>query len=87
MKQLIMLPHLCLLFIGGMYKSFAQDDSAKVAEEPKDTISIDNMDPVYYEDEATKEPSYTITYAIIGGIVVVVGGGGAAYFLLNKKKK
>jgi hypothetical protein len=88
MKQLIMLPLLCLLFIGGMYKSFAQDDSAKVAEEPKDTISIDNMDPVYYEDEATKESSYTITYVIIGGIVVVVVvGGGAAYFLLNKKKK
>jgi len=79
-----MLALLCLLFIGGMCKSFAQGDSAKVAEEPKDTISIDKMDPVYYEDEATKEPSYTMTYAII--VCIVVLGGGAAYFFKKKKK-
>ena len=86
MKQLIKLALLCLLFFGGMSKSFAQDDSSKIVEGPKDTISIDNMDPVYYEDEATKETSGTITYAIIGGIVVIVGGG-AAYFFMSKKKK
>lgn len=86
-----MLALLCLLFIGGICKSFAQDDSVKVVEGPKDTISIDNMDPVYYEDKATKEPSDTIIYAIIGGIVVVVvvvgGGGVTAYFFMKKKKK
>jgi len=73
-----------LLFIGGMTKSYAQGDSATVAEEPKDTISIDNMDPVYYDDETTKESSNTLTYAIIGGIVVI--GGGAFYFMKRKKK-
>ena len=85
MKKSIVLALFSLMFMGGMTKSYAQDDSAKVAEEPKDTISIDNMDPVYYEDEATKESSNGMTYyAIIGGIVVV---GGAAFYFIRKKKK
>jgi LPXTG-motif cell wall-anchored protein len=84
MKKSLMLALVGLMFVGGMTKSFAQEDSAKVAEEPKDTISIDNMDPVYYEEEATKESSNTTTYAIVGGIVVV---GGAAFYFMRKKKK
>ena len=84
MKKSLMLALVGLMFVGGMAKSYAQEDSAKVAEEPKDTISIDSMDPVYYEEEATKESSNTMTYAIVGGIVVV---GGAAFFYMRKKKK
>lgn len=80
-----MLALMGLMFAGGMTKTFAQDDSAKVAEEPKDTISIDNMDPVYYEEDTAKDSSNTMTYAIVGGIVVVVGG--AAFFFMRKKKK
>lgn len=77
-----------LMMTSGM-NVFAQDaattqDSAQIAEEPKDTISIDNMDPVFYEEEATKESSNGTTYAIIGGILVV---GGIAYFMIKKKKK
>ena len=74
-----------LLFIGGTSAVFAQgEDSTEVSlEEPKDTISIDKMDPVYYEEDATKESSNTLTYAIIGGIVIA----GAAYYFLQKKKK
>jgi LPXTG-motif cell wall-anchored protein len=79
-----MLALMGLMFVAGMAKSYAQEDSAKVAEEPKDTISIDNMDPVYYEEEATKESSNTTTYAIIGGVVVI---GAAAFFFMRKKKK
>ncbi len=78
-----MLALMGLMFAGGMTKTFAQDDSAKVAEEPKDTISIDNMDPVYYEEES-KDSSNTMIYEIVGGILVV---GGAAFFLIRKKKK
>jgi len=84
MKKSLMLALVGLMFVGGMTKSYAQDDSAKVAEEPKDTISIDSMDPVYYEEEATNESSNTMTYAIVGGIVVI---GGAAFFFMRKKKK
>jgi LPXTG-motif cell wall-anchored protein len=84
MKKSIALALFGLLFIGGMNQTYAQDDSAKVAEEPTDTISIDQMDPVYYEEDAAKEPSNAVTYAIIGGIVVI--GGGAFYFIRKKKK-
>jgi len=84
MKKSLMLALVGLMFIGGMTKSYAQEDSAKIAEEPKDTISIDSMDPVYYEEEATNEASNTMTYAIVGGIVVI---GGAAFFFMRKKKK
>ena len=79
-----MLAVLGLMFVGGMTKSYAQEDSAKVAEQPKDTISIDSMDPVYYEEGETKESSSTMTYAFIGGIVVI---GGAAFYYIKKKKK
>lgn len=84
MKKSIMLAIVGLMFVGGMTKSFAQEDSATIAEEPKDTISIDNMDPVFYEDEEPAKSSNTTTYAIIGGIVVI---GGAAYYFMKKKKK
>ena len=84
MKKSLILAFVGLMFVGGMTKSYAQPDSAKLAEEPKDTISIDKMDPVYYEEEATKESSNTTTYAIVGGIVVI---GGAAFFFMRKKKK
>ena len=83
MKKSIMLALVGLMFVGGMTKSFAQEDSATIAEEPKDTISIDNMDPVFYEEEEPAKSSNTTTYAIIGGIVVI---GGAAFYFMKKKK-
>lgn len=75
-----------MLFIGGPAVVYAQgEDSTDVTtEEPKDTISIDSQDPVYYEEPAAKETSNTMMYAFIGGIVVV---GGAAFYFMKKKKK
>ena len=84
MKKLITFALLGMMFWGGMSKLYAQEDSAKVAEEPKDTISIDNMDPVFYEDETTQQSSNTMTYAIIGGIIVI---GGVGFYFIRKKKK
>jgi len=86
MKRFIMFALLGLLFIGGPSAVFAQgEDTTEVSlDAPKDTISIDKMDPVYYEEDETKEESSnTMTYALIGGIVIL---GGAAYFFMNKKK-
>jgi LPXTG-motif cell wall-anchored protein len=86
MKKSLMVALLGLLLIGGMTKLYAQDDSAKVAEEPKDTISIDNSEPVYYEEptaKAAKESSNTMTYAIIGIVLI----GGVAFYFISKKKK
>jgi LPXTG-motif cell wall-anchored protein len=84
MKKSIALAIIGLMFFGSMTSAFAQEDSVVMTEEPSDTISIDNMDPVYYEEEETEEPSGTSTYAIIGGIVVV---GAAAFYFMKKKKK
>jgi len=84
MKKLITFALLGMMFLGGMSKLYAQEDSAKVAEEPKDTISIDNMDPVFYEDETTQQSSNTMTYVIIGGIIVIAGVG---FYFIRKKKK
>lgn len=84
MKKSLMLALVGLMFVGGMTKSYAQQDSAKVAEEPKDTISIDSMDPTFYEEEAPKESSNSMMYAFVGGIVVI---GGAAFYYIKKKKK
>lgn len=85
MKKLILFALLGMMFLGGAMKALAQqEDSAKVAEDSNDTISIDNMDPVFYEDETTEQKSNTTTYAVIGGIVVVAG---VAFYFIRKKKK
>ena len=86
MKKLILLALLGLLFVGVPAAVFAQgDDSTEVnLDEPKDTISIDKMDPTFYEEEAPEEKSNATTYALIGGIVVIAG---AAYYFIQKKKK
>lgn len=75
-----------MLFIGGPCAVFAQgDDSTEmIMDEPTDTISIDNMDPVYYEEETTEESSNTMTYVLIGGIIVIAGAG---FYFIQKKKK
>ena len=86
MKKFILIALMGLLFIGAPAVIFAQgEDSTEVSlDEPKDTISIDNMDPTFYEEEAPEEKSNVVTYAIIGAIVL---GGGAAYFFMKNKKK
>lgn len=86
MKKLFLLALLATMFIGVPVTTFAQgEDSVEVAvEEPTDTISIDNMEPVFYEEEAEETGSNTTTYAIIGGVIVVAAG---AFFMMRKKKK
>ena len=86
MKKFILIALLGMLFIAGPSVVFAQgDDPTNVSlDEPKDTISIDKMDPTFYEEEAPAESSNAMTYAIIGGIVVIAG---AAYYFMQKKKK
>lgn len=83
MKKTMISALLGLLFILVVNTSYAQDDSTEVAiDVPTDTISIDNMEPIYYEDD-TKESSNGTTYAVIGGIVLI---GGAAFYFMRKKK-
>ncbi|MBA7540718.1 hypothetical protein ES705_33020 [subsurface metagenome] len=57
----------------------AQDEDRK-----KDSLSIDDMDPIFYstEDEATEKGGNKV---LIGVIIAVVGGG--SYLLISRKKK
>jgi|GEM_PF-767279 len=62
-----------------------QDDS--LFSDKKDTISIDDMNPVFYEaeEENASSCSSTAIIAIVAGVVVVVAAG--AYFFVKKRKK
>lgn len=86
MKKFILIALFGLLFFAVPAVIFAQgEDSTEVSlDEPKDTISIDDMDPTFYEEEAPAEKSNTTTYAIIAGIVVI---GGVAFYMMKNKKK
>lgn len=71
------------LAFAGMATGYPQDD---LFEDKKDTISIDDMDPVFFEaeEEGTSAGNSTLIIAIVAGVVVI---GGAAFFISKKKKK
>lgn len=81
-KVVFMLSILGMLFLGSLNLVVAQDEMT----ERKDTISVDNSDPVFYdaEDETDSKSGSTGTILAIAGGVLVVGLG--AFFLLKKKK-
>jgi LPXTG-motif cell wall-anchored protein len=70
--------------LAGLTTGYAQED--ELFDDKKDTISIDDMDPVFYEaeEESAKADSSTTTIVIVAGVVVILVG---AYFLIKKKKK
>jgi LPXTG-motif cell wall-anchored protein len=80
-KVVLMFSILGMLFFGSL-SVMAQDENS----ERKDTISIDNADPVFYdaEDEGDAKSGGTVTILAIAGGVVLLGAG--AFFLLKKKK-
>ncbi len=88
-KMMLLLAIFGMLFVGGLTAAYAQNEDTTAVEtldEPKDTVSIDDMDPVFYDAEATETESSGsgMTYVIIGGVIVVAAG---AFFFLRKKKK
>ena len=82
MKTLFARLALIVFLLAGLGVSMnlaAQDEDRK-----KDSLSIDDMDPIFYspEDEATEKGGNKV---LIGVIIAVVGGG--SYLLISKKKK
>lgn len=72
------------MICAGLASSYAQDDD--LFDDKKDTISIDDMDPVFYEAEEEENAESGNTALIIGivaGVVVVAAG---AFFIVKKKK-
>ena len=81
MKKII----LSMVLLGSMaFAGYAQDD--ELFEDKKDTISIDDMDPVFFEaeEESAESCDSNMTVIIVAGVAVILAG---AYFLLKKKKK
>ena len=82
-KFLLSFALMCSLALSGL--TYAQKDS--LFEDKKDTVSIDDMDPVFYEAEEGKTSHGNRTNMIIGGIALVVVACAGAYYFMKKKKK
>lgn len=80
-KLMLMLAVFGFLAVGNVNPAFAQEEDLLQME---DTLSIDDMDPVFYEAEQEADSNSTTLIIVIVAIVVV---GGAAYFYTKKKKK
>ncbi|NJK93715.1 MAG: hypothetical protein HC830_02320 [Bacteroidetes bacterium] len=81
-KVVFMISILGMLLLGAVNTVLAQDEMS----ERKDTISVDNSDPVFYdaeEDAETKSSGNGLIIGIVAGVVVA----GVVVVLLKKKKK
>ncbi len=80
-KLMLILAILGFVAFGNVSTALAQSDDPLAT---KDTLSIDDMDPVFYEAQQ-ESGSHTTTIIIVAVAVVVVGG--AAFYIIKKKKK
>ena len=81
-KAVFMFSLLGMLFMGSLGTALAQDETT----DKKDSVSIDDADPVYYdaeEDDTCKGGSTGTILAIAGGLAVVAIG---AFYFMKKKK-
>lgn len=76
-KLMLIIAMLGLIAIGKVGTVMAQ-------EVPEDSLSIDDMAPVFYEAEDADSGSNATTIVIIVIAIAVVGGG--AYYFMKKKK-
>jgi LPXTG-motif cell wall-anchored protein len=81
-KIMLFLVMLGFLAFGAVDKLAAQDEDPLKMED--DTLSIDDMDPVFYEGEE-ESAGNTTTVAIVVVAVLVVGG--ATYYFIKRRKK
>ena len=84
MKKLLLILALFGMFAIGAFSPVVAQEQDDDLFEMEDTLSIDDMDPHFYEAEEDTDNSSTITIIVIA-VVVVVGAG--VYFVTKKKKK
>ena len=83
MKRLLLILALVGMMTVGAFSPVSAQEEEDLFE-MEDTLSIDDMDPVFYEaEEEANGGSSTAVIAIAA--VVVIGAG--AYFVAKKKKK
>ena len=96
MKKIVFILTICCIFLlvgADLVKAIPQDTIQDLTEEElavQDSVSIDDMDPVFYTAMEEEEPEPEkpgnvswIIYVVIGAIVV---GSGFFFFLRSKKK-
>ncbi|MGQ7867858.1 LPXTG cell wall anchor domain-containing protein [Sunxiuqinia sp. sy24] len=84
MKRLLLILALFGMMAVGAFSPVVAQAQEEDLFEMEDTLSIDDMDPVFYEAE--EETSGSNTTAIVGIAAVIVLGAGV-YFVIKKKKK
>ncbi len=80
MKNLIVFLIVYLFLVLGAGMLFAQDYGVA------DTVSIDDMDPILYQDEFVTEEESSQTGLYIGIAVVAIVAGVVIYKVVNRKK-
>ncbi len=66
--------------------AFGQLGAVMAQEAQEDSLSIDDMAPVFYEAEESSSADSGSSSTLIIVVVAVVVVGGAAYFFTKKKK-
>jgi len=95
MKRLVIIfTVFCMFFLAetDLVKAIPQDTIQDPAEEElivQDSVSIDDMDPVFYtaiEEEMEPEKSGNVSWIVYVVIGVIVVGGGFFFFRRSKSK-
>ena len=81
-KLLFVFAFIGILFLGNIYSLKAQQQDPLAID---DSVSIDKMDPVFYEDQSNQQKNNTSTIIIIIAAIMVVGG--ITFYVLKKNKK
>lgn len=84
MKQVLLILALFGMLTVGAWSPAAAQEPEEDLFEMEDTLSIDDMDPVFYEAEEGQGSSSTTTVLIVVAVIVV---GAGIYFVTKKKKK
>ena len=85
MKKLALRLLVFSFLMGGLMNGatlFAQDHDAVT-----DSLSIDDMPPVLYDEDAYEDEEKSSNGIIIGIVIAVVAVGGIGYLVVSKKKK
>lgn len=81
-KLLLIFVFTGLLYLSNIFTLKAQQQDPLAID---DSVSIDEMDPVFYEDQENQQNNNTSTIIIVLAAIIVVGG--VTFYILNKKKK
>ncbi|WP_152541791.1 hypothetical protein [Saccharicrinis fermentans] len=73
---------ICFLAIGSGAVTYAQDHDAVT-----DSLSIDDMAPVLYDEDAYEEEEASSNGVIIGILIAVAALGAIGFVVLKQKKK